>query len=61
MRRRGTGPEGLALAKTMTRYSERGQDYVRALCLIISANDLAPLDHARLRGRQVAWLGLFGG
>ena len=61
MRRRGTGPEGLALAKTMTRYSERGQDYVRDLCLIISANNLAPLDHARLRGRQVAWLGLFGG
>ncbi|MBL6935158.1 MAG: glucosaminidase domain-containing protein [Alphaproteobacteria bacterium] len=61
MRRLGTGLDGLDLAKTLTRYSERGHDYVNTLHRIMAANDLAPLDHARLHGAQMAGLGLSGG
>jgi hypothetical protein len=32
----------------MTRYSERGRDYIRTLHRIIDANDLRRLDQARL-------------
>ncbi len=40
--------DGWALAGTLTRYSERGEDYVRAIRSIIEANGLRALDRARL-------------
>ena len=61
MRRHGTGLDGFDLAKTLTRYSERGHDYVDTLHRIMSANDLASLDRALLHGAQMAGLGLSGG
>lgn len=39
---------GAVLASTLTRYSQRGGAYVRSLHAIMSANDLAALDSARL-------------
>lgn len=39
---------GYALALTLIRYSERGMDYVRDVRGIIKANQLQPLDSARL-------------
>jgi len=50
MHRLGTDLDGFSLAKTLTRYSERGHDYVDTLHAIMSANDLVPLDRARLHG-----------
>ena len=61
MRLVGTGLDSFGLAKTLMRYSERGQDYVDTLHTIMSANDLAPLDRARLHGAQIAGLTLSGG
>ena len=61
MRRVGTGLDSFGLAKTLMRYSERGQDYVDTLHTIMSANDLAPLDRARLHGAQIAGLMPSGG
>ncbi len=48
--RRGIGrwPDGLGLAQTMTRYSERGPAYVRELDAIIRGNDFGTFDQARL-------------
>ena len=40
--------DGLALASTMIRYSERREAYVRSIRTIIRANDLGRLDDARL-------------
>jgi len=40
--------DGWALAGTLTRYSERGEDYVRTIRSIIEANGLRALDRARL-------------
>lgn len=40
---------GVALARTMARYSQRGEAYVGELIALIRANGLARLDHARLR------------
>ena len=45
--------DGLALASTMIRYSERGEDYVRSIRTIIRANDLRRLDDARLHENAV--------
>lgn len=61
MRLVGTGLDSFGLAKTLMRYSERGQDYVDTLHTIMSANDLAPLDRARLHGSQIAGLMPSGG
>ncbi len=61
MRLVGTGLDSFGLAKTLMRYSERGQDYVDTLHTIMSANDLATLDRARLHGAQIAGLTLSGG
>ncbi len=47
-RRAGTPPTGMNLVRTLTRYSERGGEYVETITTIISANELAPLDDARL-------------
>lgn len=49
MRNRGQVIDGSALAKTLNKYSERGEAYVDGLLSIINANNLAPLDKARLQ------------
>jgi Bax protein len=61
MHRLGTDLNGFSLANTLTRYSERGHDYVDTLRTIISSNDLAPLDRAQLHGAQLAGLMPDGG
>lgn len=47
-RKAGAALSGEALAKTLTRYSERGEDYVSTILTIMNANELSPLDDARL-------------
>ncbi|MBL6927753.1 MAG: glucosaminidase domain-containing protein [Rhodospirillales bacterium] len=49
MRRDGKPVNGVELAKTLTSYSERGQDYVTTLRRIMGVNTLHKLDSARLR------------
>ncbi|PHS79255.1 MAG: hypothetical protein COB59_02755 [Rhodospirillaceae bacterium] len=48
MRRQGQPLDGLRLAGTLHRYSERGADYVNELRAIIFSNDLRLVDGARL-------------
>lgn len=48
MRSDGTTLSGWELAKTLTRYSERGQDYVDSLHAIMRINKLEPADEAVL-------------
>ncbi len=57
-RRQGRKPEAVRLARHLTRYSERGQAYVRDVQSTITANDLTDFDEARLTWRppQVASL-----
>jgi Bax protein len=45
--------DGLALAATMMRYSERGEAYIHSIRTIIRANDLSRLDDARLHENAV--------
>lgn len=53
LRRDGTDLNGRVLANTLTRYSERGADYVKTLHVIMDANDLAALDTATLAPHPV--------
>lgn len=53
LRRAGQPLNGWALARTLTRYSERGQDYVDTLHIIMKANDLTALDDAQLSTRPI--------
>ena len=48
MRRAGERPDGYELAKTLTSYSERGEDYVHSLHAIMRVNKLQPADDAYL-------------
>jgi len=48
LRRSGTKVTGWELAKTLTQYSERGQDYVDALHSLMKTNMLLPTDDAYL-------------
>ena len=48
MRAAGARPDGFELAKTLTRYSERGEDYVHSLHAIMRVNKLQPADDAFL-------------
>ncbi len=48
LRQRGDALDGKALAGTLTKYSERGQEYVDSVRTIIDANGLRALDDARL-------------
>ncbi|MCZ6466730.1 MAG: hypothetical protein O6829_05580, partial [Alphaproteobacteria bacterium] len=48
MRRAGAPVDGAVLAGDLTAYSQRGEDYVRAIRTIIEANGLRRLDDARL-------------
>jgi Bax protein len=50
MRIDGRIPDGFELARELTRYSERGLDYVRDVRGLIRVNKLGPLDRARLDG-----------
>ncbi len=52
LRRQGKGLDGPTLARTLDRYSERGQAYIDDLLTIMKANDLAALDAARLSGGE---------
>lgn len=46
MRDHGIKLDGWKLAETLTKYSERGEKYVKSIRLIIDANDLRELDAA---------------
>jgi Bax protein len=48
LRAKKSEPNGYHLAATLTRYSELGEEYVRSLRVIITANLLGSLDEARL-------------
>ena len=48
MLKAGDTLDGWALVQTMTRYSERGEDYVKSIRVIMSVNALRPLDGAQL-------------
>lgn len=48
MRQRGRPLDGHALAGFILRYSERGENYIKSLRVIISANNLRGLDKAEL-------------
>ena len=49
LRKEGKKPDGATLAKTLTRYSERGQEYVNTLLAIMKSNNLAAADEAYLK------------
>ena len=49
LRKQGRKPDGVTLAKTLTRYSERGQEYVSTLLSLMDVNQLAPTDEAYLK------------
>lgn len=53
MRANGRALDGVRLAATLHRYSERGADYVSELLAIIQGNDLERLDTARLSPTDV--------
>jgi Bax protein len=48
MREGGRLLEGVVLAEKLTRYSQRGKDYVRSIREIITVNRLEALDSVRL-------------
>lgn len=48
LRAQGAAVDGTKLLKGLSRYSERGEDYIRTIRTIITANDLRRLDDARL-------------
>lgn len=49
LRKQGRKLDGVTLAKTLTRYSERGQEYVSTLLSIMNVNQLVPTDEAYLK------------
>lgn len=52
LRATGELATGWELARTLTSYSERGEDYVRTLHAIMRANDLEAVDEAYLRDME---------
>ncbi|MAX48066.1 MAG: hypothetical protein CMM78_07640 [Rhodospirillaceae bacterium] len=52
MRREGSTLNGVALAAGLESYSEKGHEYIELIRGIISANELRPLDKAKLRNPQ---------
>ena len=54
MRQDGAPIDGAVLAGALTRYSQRGGEYVDSLRLIISANSLRRFDDARLADRPAS-------
>jgi len=53
-RRRGGGLDGYNLITTLKRYSERGDDYIESIRMLIRVNNLQAFDKARLRDQRVA-------
>ncbi len=49
-------PDGFELAKSLTRYSERGEDYVHSLHAIMRVNKLQPADEAFLSAEPALYL-----
>jgi uncharacterized FlgJ-related protein len=56
LRRTGAPLTGPALAPTLDRYSEKGEEYVRTLLSIMGRNGLEVADDAVLRDEPVVWL-----
>jgi len=56
MRSKGERISGWELAKTLDRYSERGQEYVTSLHSIMKVNKLDPADDAFLGDGPTIWL-----
>ena len=54
MRKEGSPLNGLALSRSLTSYSARGENYVRTLRVIIRANRLHRLDGARMGDKVVS-------
>ncbi|MEX2449884.1 MAG: glucosaminidase domain-containing protein [Rhodospirillales bacterium] len=52
LRRRHAEIAGMRLAETLTRYSERGGDYLHDLMLIIATNRLHAFDGVQLKGAE---------
>lgn len=52
MLKTGKQLDGWVLAETLTRYSERGPEYVKSLHAIMRVNRLRPLDTAQLANRE---------
>jgi len=52
MRAQGLELNGYVLARTLTAYSQRGDDYVTSIRAIMRFNNLTDLDDARLRGEE---------
>lgn len=55
LRAAGRPIEGLGLADSLSRYSERGEDYVASISRIIRANRLDELDRARLSRKRTGY------
>ncbi len=53
MRARGQEVDGNKLVSSITAYSERGGDYIESIQSLMKANNLDPLDHAKLEGGKV--------
>ena len=53
LRNQGQKPDGETLARTLTRYSERGEEYVGTLLSIMKVNNLATADEAYLKESPV--------
>lgn len=51
LRGKGETPTGMALAGTLTRYSERGQAYIKDVRTVIASNELAEFNAAQLTER----------
>ena len=51
LRRLGTFLNGLALSSSLSKYSERGEDYVESLRSLIRGNRLEKLDRAKLSNK----------
>lgn len=50
-RARGVAPSGSSLSHALSKYSQRGQDYIHSLQAIINVNKLTALDAAKLKRR----------
>lgn len=57
MRKRNKSLDGAELARTLTRYSERGKKYVRTIRSIINVNRLGDFDALRLRSEAITGTG----
>lgn len=53
-RNRGARPDGYALAAALSKYSERGDNYIETIRTIIRVNGLRAFDGARLRDRLMS-------